>query len=220
MPLSSFFRHRAARALLLCAALLPLPLCAQDYATASGWSTFWGAFTDELFGQPGESALKETAHFEQAGIAFDYPAVLRVNLAEDGDGWRIWRGDAELALSIESDQEQQTQAELETASVDFLQQMQDILNTRDATVVPPAKVTQASWCGHEIAGIRMRTPFVGDEHEFLVFKLPLGQGKVATLQFEDVIADGRNSRTFDALLNSVKATLRCGGKGEAAGRGP
>ncbi|TDR43226.1 hypothetical protein DFR29_107239 [Tahibacter aquaticus] len=215
----SCVRLRAVQILLSSAALLPVPLCAQDYAVSSGWSTFWGAFADELFGQPSDAALKETARFDQAGIAFDYPAVLRVNLAEDGDGWRIWRGDAELALSIERDAEEQSQAEREADTVDYLQRMQDIFNTRDAKVAAPAKAAQANWCGKDIAGIRMRTPFVGDEHEFLVFKLPLGRGKVATLQFEDVIADGKNSRTFDALLSSVKATLRCGSKGAADSSG-
>lgn len=189
-------------------ALCGVPAHAEDYPASSGWSTFWGAFVDELTGEPGDAALKEKASFAQAGIRFDYPAVLRVQREEDGQGWRLWRGDVELVVKPLEWDDAQTPEQAMQGTIDSLALLQDILSKRDPQ--PPPSVQQtAHWCGRNVAGVAMRAHFVGDLHDFLEFKLPLGEGKAVSLSFEDIAAGGKSSRTLLATLAMVKDSLRC-----------
>lgn len=181
---------------------------AGDYPASSTWNTFWGAFVDELAGEPGVEALKEKATFAQAGIRFDYPAVLRVQREEDGKGWRLWRGDVELVVTPQEWDDTQTTEQAVQDTIDSLALLQDILSKREPQA-PPSVQQTVHWCGRDVPGVAMRAKFVGDLHDFLEFKLPLGDSRAVSLSFEDVAAGGKSSRTLLATLAMVKDSLRC-----------
>ncbi len=71
----------------------------QEIESDSLWDTFFGAMSDELAGEPSAEELAELEHFDQAGITFDYPALLRLRRDSDGDAqWAMTRGDFEMEV--------------------------------------------------------------------------------------------------------------------------
>jgi hypothetical protein len=196
----AFFRRCCLAALLLA----PDWAAAADYPPDSGWSTFWGAVVDEILGPPGEAALRETAVFAQAGIRFEYPALLRVNHDAEQQQWRLWRGDAELAVHTGDYDAQHARRLLET--------MQGIMHNDSAGAAEPlAEAAALNWCGREVSGLRMRLNFLGDHHEYLAYDLQLANGESRLLIFEDVLDKGANSVTQKALLATVSRSLTCTG---------
>lgn len=181
---------------------------AEDYPASSTWGTFWGAFVDELRGEASEEALKQKATFAQAGIRFDYPAVLRGQRDEERDCWRLWRGDAELEICRIDWDEAETPEQVTQNSVATLTALQEILSKGDP--LPPPSVQQTvQWCGQPVSGVAMRARLLGDLHDFLEFKLRLQRGKGVSLSFEDIAVDGKSSRTREATLAMVKGSLVC-----------
>lgn len=181
---------------------------AEDYPASSTWGTFWGAFFDELTGEASDEALKEKAVFAEAGIRFDYPAVLRGQRDEERDCWRLWRGDAELEICRIDWDEAETPEQVASNTVETQTALQEILS-KGAPLPPPSVQQTVQWCGQPVSGVAMRARLLGDLHDFLEFKLRLGRGKGVSLSFEDIAVDGKSSRTREAMLAMVKDSLVC-----------
>lgn len=176
---------------------------AKDYPADSGWSTFWGAFVDEIVGAPGVEALKPTERFDEAGLAFDYPAVLRVSYDAEDRKWRFWRGDFEFELQIGPfgpDHARQ-----------LLTMMGSILHSGDTPADPAESIPALPLCGRDVPGWRVRVTFIGDPHEFLAYSLPLRENESALLLFDDILKDGKASPAREALLESLRSSARCAG---------
>lgn len=173
---------------------------AADYPADSGWSTFWGSFVDEIVGAPGAEALQPTARFAEAGIAFDYPAVLRVTHRAEDSRWRLWRGDFEFEVH----------AGRYTAghAQNLLGIMGSVLHRGDTPAVPEA-ATPLRLCGRDVAGWRVRLHFLGDTHDYLVYDLPLADGDSRLFLFDDVVRDGKLSLTHAAVFDAWRGSLRC-----------
>lgn len=175
----------------------------EGYPADSTWGTFWGAFVDELGGEPGAEALKSLTRFEQAGIRFDYPALLRVSYDAEDREWRLWRGDFELQVQVRDSYDPEHARRL-------LAVMQDMLHSKRAA--PAADVEAGEtvrWCGRDVTAQRMRMTFLGDSHEFLAFDLPVSDGGSRLLVFDDLQENGKRSRTAEAVLAAVNASLVC-----------
>lgn len=173
---------------------------AADYPPSSGWSTFWGSFVDEIVGAPGAGALKPTARFAEAGIAFDYPAVLRVNYAAADMRWRFWRGDFEFEVH--------TGAYAESHAHTLLEMMGAVMHRGDTPAVPEA-AAPLRLCGRDVAGWRVRVHFLDDTHEYLAYDLPLADGASRLFLFDDVVRDGKLSLTHAATFDAWRGSLRC-----------
>lgn len=196
--------NRLCRAVAALAVLLvATPVAAKDYPADSGWSTFWGAFVDEIAGAPGAEALKPTERFDEAGLAFDYPAVLRVTYDPEDRQWRFWRGDFEFELQIGPFGPEHAKQ--------LLTMMGGILHSGDTPADPPESVPALSLCGRDAPGWRVRVTFIGDSHEFLAYSLPLREKESALLLFDDIVKDGKTSLAREAVLASLRSSARCAG---------
>lgn len=175
----------------------------RGYAADSTWGTFWGAFFDEMSGEPGAEALKPLARFDEAGIRFDYPSVLRVSYDAEDREWRLWRGDFELQVQVRDSYD----PEYAQSLLDTLQSALHSKRAPPAEAVATAQTVQ--WCGREVTALRMRMTFFGDSHEYLAFDLPLADGGSRLLLLDDLQEDGKRSRTAEAVLAAVSASLTC-----------
>ena len=173
------------------------------YAADSTWGTFWGAFFDEMSGEPGAEALKPLARFDAAGIRFDYPSVLRGSYDAEDREWRLWRGDFELQVQTRDSYDPEYAHTL-------LDTLQSVLHSKRAGPAESIETAQTvHWCGREVTAVRMRMTFFGDSHEYLAFDLPLADGGSRLLLFDDLQEDGKRSRTAEAVLAAVSASLTC-----------
>ncbi|WP_257388267.1 hypothetical protein [Tahibacter caeni] len=173
---------------------------AADYPADSGWSTFWGSFVDEVVGAPRAEALQAKARFAEAGIAFDYPAVLRVTYDAEDSRWRLWRGDFEFEVHAGSYSESHAQT--------LLEMMGSVLHRGDTPAVPEAAAA-LHLCGRDVPGWRVRLHFLGDIHDYLAYDLPLGDGDSRLFLFDDVVRDGKPSATHAAAFDAWRGSLRC-----------
>ncbi|HSX60002.1 MAG TPA: hypothetical protein VLF18_07380 [Tahibacter sp.] len=174
---------------------------AKDYPPDRGWSTFWGAFVDEIAGPPGAEALKPLAHFEEAGIAFDYPAVLRVNYDAEDRQWRLWRGDFELEVHVGEYDADHAQR--------LLDMMGGVLHDGDEPAAAAEKAPPLALCGKETEGWRLRFTFLGDPHEYLAYTVMLGERDARLFVFDDLLVDGKTSLAREATLDNLRKSLRC-----------
>jgi hypothetical protein len=197
MPFRFVYRSLGPFAVLLCAS----GVAAADYPADSGWNIFWGAFVDELVGAPSAAALKPLARFEEAGIAFDYPAVLRVNHDAEDKQWRLWRGDFELEVRTGTYDADHAQT--------LMSMMGSVLHGGDEPAAPPEPAPMLRLCGRDVAGLRLRLTFVGDPHEFLAYDLPLANGESRLFLFDDILRDGKPSAAREATLDAWRGSLRC-----------
>lgn len=195
-------RHRLLRAVLFCAVLVAGAVQAADYPADSAWGTFWGAFVDELIGPPDAAALQPRARFAEAGIVFEYPAVLRVNVDTEDPEWRFWRGDFELQMRPMSTYDPDHANTL-------LSLMGGVLQRKDATPATPQPAPTLRLCDRDVAGLGLRVEFLGDTHEFLAYDLPLADGESRLFLFDDLLRDGKPSAAREATLQAIVQTLRC-----------
>ncbi|MBL8300315.1 MAG: hypothetical protein JNN30_18420 [Rhodanobacteraceae bacterium] len=174
---------------------------AKDYPADSGWSTFWGAFVDEIAGPPGAEALKPREHFSEAGIAFDYPAVLRVHYDAEDRQWRLWRGDFEFEVHVGSYREGHAQR--------LLEMMGGMLHDGETAAPPPESIPALSLCGRDVPGWRLRLTFLDEPHEYLAYTLSLGDNDARLFLFDDLLVDGKTSLLHEATLEALRTSLRC-----------
>jgi hypothetical protein len=202
---AAVFRSRriaAALATVLCAT--GATVAAKDYPADSGWSTFWGAFVDEIVGPPDAEAVKPRERFDEAGIAFDYPAVLRVHYDAEDKQWRLWRGDFELEVHVGTYSEGHAQR--------LLEMMGGILHDGDTPTPAPESVPALSLCGRDAPGWRTRLTFIGEPHEYLIYTLQLADTDARLFVFDDLLVDGKPSLLREAALHALRTTLRCDAK--------
>lgn len=195
------FRRTAAGLLAIVLGAAGATVAAKDYPAESGWSTFWGAFVDEIAGPPGAEALKALESFSEAGIAFDYPAVLRVNYDAEDRRWRLWRGDFELEVHAGEYREGHAQH--------LLDMMGSVLHDGDAPAVAPESVPALSLCGRDVPGWRLRLTFLGDPHEYLIYTLQLAEADARLFIFDDLLVAGKPSLLREATLDALRKSLRC-----------
>jgi len=171
------------------------------------WNTFWTAARDAIAGPPDEKALLERRHFEQAGIAFDYPAPLHVTSDADGDpNWTLTYGDFDLDVYAYA------QGNIDAA--DYLGALESVLGTERANVETSVDTAPVMWCGRKITPVRMRLTLFGDRHDFRGYDLPAPAGETRFLIFDDVLVNGKNSSTAEAAFAAVAASLRCAASSE------
>lgn len=201
IPLVRCCRSLAAVAAVLCAT--PPLAVAKDYPADSGWSTFWGAFVDEIVGAPGAEAVKPRERFDEGGIAFDYPAVLRVNYDADDSKWRFWRGDFEFEVHVGAYREDYAER--------LLDMMGGVLHDSSTPKPTTESVPALSLCGRDAPGARLRLTFLGDPHEYVAYTLVLNDKDARLFVFDDLLVDGKTSVLREAMLDALKTTLRCTG---------
>jgi len=165
------------------------------------WDSVVGAMSDAVVGDPSQSALNVRRHFDQAGLAFDYPAPLRLRVDHEGyPSWTMTRGDFELEVHAPGE------GDSVESYVDML--VQGIADDGSVRSLPPGDAVH--WCGQDIAPVRRRIRFVGDHHELLGFDLPDGAMGVRFMVINDMLIGGEPSRTRKAVLAALDATLDCG----------
>jgi hypothetical protein len=170
-----------------------------EEASTSG--TFFNAFFDELRGQPSNSALKALKHFDQGGIAFDYPAVLRARVETDTyTNWEFTRGDVELELHT---------PDFDFSANAYLEALADTMTSDKRPSIGPKAAATVQWCGNSITGVRWRINFFGDWHELHGFDLPSTPNGNRFLVISDIVENGAWSATAQATFDALNASIRC-----------
>lgn len=205
------WKRSAPRALLACAAVLAAgcsdgskqqaePAIEQE----SMWGIFWAAFSDELAGQPSDDDLKAAARFEQAGIAFEHPALLRVRSDDDVETptWSLSRGDFELELHAPKG---------DVSADDYIGLLAEMAGGDDA-IDYAEKTHPVDWCGRRIEATEVSFELFGDVHVFTGFDLPAPEGESRYLVFDDVLIGGQPSKVFTRTLEMMKTSVTCAEK--------
>jgi|GEM_PF-3350279 len=172
----------------------------------SAWNTFWSAARDYAAGPPTAKALGERRHFEQAGIAFDYPAPLRMAVGNDGDKWTLTYGDFDLELHA---------PKVEMGSGDYIGLLADVLDSERARVEALAGMA-VTWCGQEIKPVHMRFTMFGDRHDMRGYDMPAPDGEARFIVFDDVLVDGKSSAVSEAAFALLASTIQCKANAKSA----
>lgn len=160
---------------------------------------------DELRGAPAAEDLQATAHFDEAGIAFDYPAVLRKRVENSEFGGRTWAleyGMFTLELYAPA---------YAKSSEEYLGMLADLLDVggRSIDAVPPEPGRTATLCGEELVATRIRVKIMGDWSQMEGFDLPSPEGTARLLIFDGELVRGQPSRLAQATYDRVLGSLRC-----------
>jgi hypothetical protein len=191
---------RCARTTLLVLALLALAGCERNSSGGIFLHTAW----DLLWGEPDAEALAPSRRFDEAGIAFDYPALLRRREETDDDGSRSWsleHGMFELQLEARPDA---------LSAADLLGTLGGMFEggrSLDAEGPMPGRV--ASMCGQRLTALRLRLKIAGDWSELEGFDLPAPAGESRLLLFDDEPVGDRPSAVARATYERVLGSLRC-----------
>ena len=187
--------------LLLCVGACSSDRDEGEAAPRSAWGTFIGAFSDELRGAPSAESLKKTRRFDQAGVAFDYPAVLRLTVDTDSyPSWTLTHGDLDLEVHA---------PDSDFASRDYLVSLADAFDSEGAPSEGPESGVTVIWCGASITAVRVRLSILGDRHELLGFDLPGAVDGNRFVIFDDMLVDGRWSNTAQAAFEELSNSIRC-----------
>lgn len=161
---------------------------------------------DELRGAPDADDLQASAHFDEAGIAFDYPAVLRRREETSDNGSRTWSFEYGMfslelyAPTYDSDS---------ATHLGLLADMFDI-GGRSVDADAPLPGRQATLCGEDLTATRIRVKLMGDWSQQEGFDLPSPDGlPPRMLIFDDELVRGENSRLAEATYARVLGSLRC-----------
>jgi hypothetical protein len=180
------------------ALLVPLLLAGCD----SG-GLVWNSAMDELRGPPSTKALSETAHFEGGGLAFDYPAVLRVR--EEMDGGRQWKLEYGMyTLEVYA-------PKYEIAAADYLGTLQEVLaGGRSIDARPMTRGKPVALCGAPRTPVRVEIKMMGEWSRREAFDLPAPEGEARLLIFDDELLDPLGTALGRATRERVLGSLRCG----------
>lgn len=191
---------RRGRLALPAVALLALAGCGRNSSGGIFFHTAW----DLLWGEPDAEALAPSRRFAEAGIAFDYPALLRRREETDDDGSRSWsleHGMFELELSARRDG---------VTAEDLLGTLGGMFEggrSLDAEGPMPGRV--ATLCGQRLTALRLRLKIAGDWSELEGFDLPAPAGESRLLLFDDEPVGDRPSAVARATYERVLGSLRC-----------
>jgi hypothetical protein len=159
---------------------------------------------DLLRGEPDAEELARNLRFEEAGISFDYPAVLRRRESTDADGARRWSleyGMFELALHADPER---------LRSQDYLGVLAESFAGGDRLDAEgPGAGRSALLCGQRLTAVRIRLKIGGDWSELQGFDLPAPSGGARMLVFDDEPVDSRPSAVAAATWERVLGSLRC-----------
>lgn len=170
-----------------------------DASERSMAGVFVDAMVDELRGAPSQAALAELAEFSQAGVSFQYPAVLRATVDRDPySSWSVERGEFELELHA---------PDHEIAAADFLDALVEVMAKPPMEGPLPGRTVH--WCGQEITGAVYRFTFFGDPQIYEGFDLPAGSNGSRFLMFSDMRVSNDWSATAKAAFAAVDASIRC-----------
>jgi hypothetical protein len=191
---------RCTAAILFALVLPTLHGCSSD---ASG-RVAWHAFVDELRGPPDAAALQRSARFEHGGVAFDYPAVLRLRTSAGDDGITGW--------SLEYGQ-----FELEVLAPAVAISVDDYLGTlarmfeggRRIDAKGPEPGDTRTLCGHSLTSTHIQLKMFGAWSALEGFDLPIGSGQTRLLVFSDELVAGQPSRLARTTRERVLASLQC-----------
>jgi len=137
------------------------------------------------------------AHFEHAGLAFDYPAGMSVSLDDDAPRWVLTHGDFMLHVGAPS---------YAAGSENFLSLFLIGSDNSTLDILADAQVT---WCGRKISPIHWRITIERYRHDLKAYDLPSPESEARFLVFDDILVDGRPSPIAEATLAAIAATLRC-----------
>jgi len=150
-----------------------------------------------------EASLRDRAHFEEAGVAFDYPAALRVMRDEDGHPWwTLTRGDFKLDVYAPP--------HIGVGALDVLVERYG----DDRHEVERVRGEPVLWCGREFQPVHIRLTVFGNRREMRGYDLPAPAGETRFLIFDDVLVNGKRSKTAEVTFAAVAATLRCSATSE------
>lgn len=167
---------------------------------------FVHGMVDELRGAPDADDLVASASFDEAGIAFDYPAVLRRREETSDNGSRTWSfeyGMFSLELHAPS---------YDSDSATYLGLLADVFDIggRSIDAEAPIPGRQTMLCGEDVTATRIRVKLMGDWSQQEGFDLPSPDGLPRMLIFDDELVRGENSRLAEATYARVFGSLRCG----------
>jgi hypothetical protein len=183
---------------LLCAAL------GMGGCSSENSGVFFDALADELRGAPDAEALAASARFDEDGIGFDHPALLRRRERSDENGARSWK----LERGMFTLQLYAPRTPLRAA--DYLGVLADLLADGERLdAEPPTAGRTAMLCGHALTSTRIRLKMMGDWSEIEGFDLPAPAGQSRMLLFDDEPVDGKPSSVASATRERVLASLRC-----------
>ena len=170
---------------------------------------FVDAMVDELRGAPSQSALAELTEFSQAGVRFQYPAVLRATVDRDAyPSWTVERGDFELELHS---------PEYAMEVADYLATLAGAMASDRAPSEGPLPGRSVRWCGREITGVVYRFTFLGDPQIYEGFDLPPSSTGSRFLVLGDMRpAKGDWSETALATIAAVDQSIHCTDNAPAA----
>lgn len=163
---------------------------------------------DELRGPPSAEALKKTAHFEGAGLAFDYPAVLRVREETEDDGGREWNFEYGMyTLEVYAPKHA-------IAAADYLGAMQEIFGGgRSVDARALAEGEPVELCGAARTPVTIEVKLMGDWSRLEAFDLPAPPGESRLLIFDDELTTPEGTALGRAARERVLASLSCPGAG-------
>lgn len=161
---------------------------------------------DELRGPPDADAIAKSRRFEEDGIAFDYPAVLRPRLEEDEQGERTWSFEYGMfTLEYRS-------SAVGVRTEDFLGVMVDLFEGgRSIDAEGPMPGRSVTLCGENVEATRIRVKLMGDWSSMEGFDLPGtdADGRVRSLVFDDEEVGGGESRLARETYARVLGSLTC-----------
>jgi hypothetical protein len=165
---------------------------------------FLHTLIDELRGAPDADDLLATARFDEAGIAFDYPAVLRRREEVNDGGSRTWSleyGMFSLELYVPN---------YDGVAADHLGLLAEIFDGgRSIDAEGPTAGRRAVLCGEDIVATRIRLKLMGDWSQQEGFDLPSPDALPRILIFDDELVGGENSRLAQATYERVLGSLQC-----------
>lgn len=177
----------------------PAPAEARERSLAG---VFIDAMVDQLRGAPSPSALTELTEFSQAGVSFQYPALLRATVNRDAyPSWSVERGDFELELHSPK----------HTMKVaDYLATLVGTMASDSAPSEGPLPGRSVRWCGLEITGVVYRFTFLGDPQIYEGFDLPASSAGSRFLVLGDMRPEkGDWSETALATIAALDKSIQC-----------
>ena len=167
----------------------------EEIPAQSEWEIFLFAMLDTFPGPPSEERLAVGKTFSQAGVSFDYPALLRLRRGDDCEHcWNLSHGDFELELAAGN-------SDLTAALL--LEFMADFA---DGEILAGPSV---QWCGAALTSVRIRVELFGDLYQMEGIDLPSAEDRKRYLIFSGTEVKDQWSPTARAAFKMVDQSIAC-----------